>query len=220
MSERPILFSAPMVRALLAGTKTVTRRLFKPRHDYFIEDRRPFFEPYVYAVPESVPVPCPYGEAGDRLWVKETHAFKCLDPLEYLYGPLKSLGLRKYGGGEPEPGCNLRVRSTDAMVVYLAHPTSYMDLPNWPGYSTYRSDTPTKWRPSIFMPRWASRLTLDVVSVRVERLHEITEEDAAREGVEPLLGEYRLGFEEIWKDINGLESWRANPLVWRVEFKS
>jgi hypothetical protein len=244
MKERPILFSAPMIRALLAGTKTVTRRIVNERLYINVggedEGENVYQSDPRFGAVASEWATCPYGIAGDRLWVKETHAFKCLDPNEYLYEPLKSLGLRKYGGGDPEPGCNLRVRSTDAMVVYAAHPTSYEDLPNWPGYSTYRSDTPKTWRPSIFMPRWASRITLEVVSVRVERLHEITDEDAAREGVRPFFetmagigraqrlttgelaadAEYRAGFAVLWDEINGDRAlWIKNPWVWRVEFK-
>ncbi len=202
MIERGILFSAPMVRALLAGTKSVTRRLLKPRHDYFVEDGVPFFEPYVYAVPESVPVPCPYGEAGDRLFVKETWAtVQSLDGVRPInlanYVPLH------YCADHAERG---KFRENRGRV-----------------------------RPSIFMPRWASRITLDVVSVRCERLHEITEEEAKREGVEPRITttkvypsrhaadvehrSYRGGFEDLWGVINGAESWATNPYVWRVEFK-
>ncbi|MDB4956570.1 MAG: hypothetical protein JWO36_4139, partial [Myxococcales bacterium] len=156
---------------------------------------------------------------GDRLWVRETHAFKSLDANKYLYGSLATLGLRAYGGAPPTPGCNLRWQSGDAMVHYAAHPTSMDELQRSPGYSTYRSDSPERWRPSIFMPRWASRISLDVTSVRVERLQDITEEDARAEGVDPLIttrkvypskhaadvehASYRDGFARLWDSING-----------------
>lgn len=205
MKERPILFSAPMVRALLAGTKTVTRRIVKPQPDtetnrveWNAAERA--FVPWRLgsSTPSSghrtgKPFACPYGVAGDRLWVRETHC-------RFSVGE---------GMDRPVPEC-VAYRATcadDGAFDYVNTRGEVMGL------------KVTKWTPAIHMPRKHSRITLEVVSIRVERLHEITEEDAKREGVEPLLGECRLGFEEIWKDINGLESWRANPFVWRVEFR-
>jgi len=206
--ERPILFSSPMVRAILDGTKTQTRRILKPKHDYFVEDGRAYFEPYVYGEPESIEVPCPYGQAGDRLWVRE------------------AWGLHAFGDETDWERGSVSVCTEDEIrgQYKLTHRASWGPLQE----SCF-------WRPAIHMPRWASRITLKVISVRVERLHEITEEDARAEGVEPRITtrkiypsaqaadvehrSYRDAFAELWREINGADSWNANPWVWRVEFK-
>lgn len=185
MKERPILFSAPMVRALLAGTKTVTRRLLKPRHDFHVEDGVPFFEAYVYGEPESPRVPCPYGEPGDRFWVREAFRTSRDEPVK--------------------PG---------AEILYPACLNDYDRKDKGP------------WRPSIHIPRWASRITLEVTGVRAERLHDITEEGARSEGVEPFVHpagavSYRDGFANLWNDINGeTMPFDENPWVWVVSFKA
>lgn len=203
MKERPILFSAPMVRALLAGTKTVTRRLLKPRHDYFVEDGVPYFEPYVYAEPECPQVPSPYGDAGDRLWVREAFTW------------ITGNGIRPWYRADGEPvGRDGRVLATE------------------PGLR--------RWSPSIHMPRKVSRILLEIVNVRIERLLDITDEDAKREGVRPFFealpnigreqhittgelaadAEYRAGFALLWDELNAdRATWKSNPYVWRVEFK-
>ena len=181
MKERPILFSAPMVRAILDGRKTQTRRIVKQKHLPFLEnitgnfldgkwDQRPF----------------PYGKPGDRLWVRETFCYH------------------------------------DDLAMYL-----------------YKADDVTccKWKPSIHMPRIASRILLEVVNVRVERLNDISEEDAIAEGINlpsPYVGIGMDGeviesetiswmpsdyYKELWESINGPGSWDLNPWVWVVEFK-
>lgn len=199
MKSRGILFSTPMVRALLAGRKTVTRRVVK--RDTVAEVVEPYehWEGYTFgscAVDGTTSiVHCPYGKPGDRLWVRETWA-----PYPDPHAP---------PGDRP-------------LVAYRA--TDEAQTRNVP------------WRPSIHMPRWAARITLDVVSVRVARLHDITEEDAIAEGVGELsyggaedvwLGGARDGgdtrepieaFAGLWESINGPGSWAANPWVWRVEF--
>lgn len=255
MKERPILFSGEMVRAILAGKKTQTRRLLNPQPNvrtvtlHHTTDRRDGRWEFtardsrgrvVYAFPVDrhslrAEIACPYGAVGGRLWVKETHAFFSIDAFKYLEGPLESLGLRAYGGKPLSPGCDLRWGTGDAMVHYAAHhPASVKELSASSGFSTYRSTTPDKWRPSILMPRWASRITLDVADIRIERLHDITEEDAKAEGAawriapggdlagafEGLGGDigYRNHFADLWRKINGAESWDANPYVWVVEF--
>lgn len=244
MKERPILFSAPMVRAIIAGRKTQTRRVMSPQPYSVwgygvplphVDKQRRFGVHAAFNVSELRVdrwLPCPYGTPGDRLWVKETHAFFSIDAFKYLYGPLASLGLRAYGGAPLTPGCHLRWQSGDAIVDYAAHPTSPEELRSSPGFSTWRSNTPDRWRPSIFMPRWASRITLEVTGVRAERLHAITELDALAEGVEGksvesvldgqrgtyVVGSARDEFADLWRDINGAESWDANPWVWVVEF--
>ena len=181
MKERPILFSAPMVRALLAGTKTQTRRIIKPQHlAFFNQDAAAMLSDWNER-------PLPYGQPGDRLWVRETFGhFECNQHFK--------------------PGCNVYYRA-DGNCLELE-----------------------PWRPSIHMPRWASRITLEITSVRVERLQDISEADAQAEGAPFELGElerlilgakakYRSGFCRLWQSINGPGSWDANPWVWVVEFQ-
>lgn len=212
MRERPILFSAPMVRAILEGRKTQTRRIVKSRHllnggdpgDVGALTRlaREYGDPIesnCYGVQfdcdglrgvVSVPMTSPFGEPGDRLWVRET--FVRREKYEETY----------YRADHPD-------------FDPFAH---------------------NGWRPSIFMPRKWSRITLEVTGVRVERLHAISEQDAQAEGAEiasvfrrrvypssqAALAEergHRVGFENLWHEINGRESWLANPWVWVVEFR-
>lgn len=180
MSERPILFSAQMVRAILAGAKTQTRRVVKDRH---IDAAPPacFFQ--------WLRERCPYGQPGDRLWVREAYMH---EPADYCW---------------------------EASV----------SIPCRPAFTVYRADYPESrpgegWKPSIHMPRALSRITLEVTAVRVERLHDISDEDALAEGVYPTRtglypGAPRAEFRALWESINGLESWDANPWVWVVEFR-
>lgn len=202
IKERPILFSGAMVRAILEGRKTVTRRAINPQP--FIDASGNFcwngrnygqtFEgPRSSALASPIPcsktkrVACPYGKPGDQLWVRET----C-----FINGPDKG-----------------------AEVIYKADP-----LPNWEG-----EEADIRWRPSIHMPRWASRIQLEITAARVERLQDIIEEQAKAEGATCELAEidsvrlgaastYRAGFQRLWQSINGPESWDANPWVWVVEF--
>lgn len=202
MAERPILFSAPMVRAILAGTKTQTRRALRtqppPRtgqvSTWHHPDQRPMFFAWVglddggAEISACPPAPCPYGQPGDLLWVRETWR-------------------------ERVPDQNGRT------LDYRADHTSEdpCDVP---------------WRPSIFMPRWASRITLEVTGVRVDRLQSISEADALAEGSREWAaeqdtpardipgGETRLIYRQLWEQINGPASWDANPWVWIIDFKS
>lgn len=187
MKERPILFSAPMVRAILAGTKTQTRRALRDqpcelldfnRGALSIRVRRAVYQAFS---PKFPSVCCPYGQPGDRLWVRESF-------------------------------CDAR-QAAAGRVLYQAS-----------------GDTACGWKPSIHMPRWASRITLQVTNVRVERLQDISELDASAEGAPELLsvdggyvqhamGCYRDGFQHLWTSINGPGSWDTNPWVWVVEFR-
>jgi len=185
---RPILFSTPMVQAILDGRKTTTRRVLKkqpldillmnvPNQWVTLDVREP--------EPHGKVVKCRFGQVGDHLWVRETF--------------LKSL----HNEGHERPA-----------VSYLA---DYEELLNghWKKY------------PSIFMPRWASRITLEITDVKVERLHDITEEDAAKEGypnispVEKITAINPVGwFSSLWDYINGKTyPWSSNPWVWVIEFK-
>lgn len=202
MKERPILFSAPMVRAVLAGQKTVTRRTMKAQPQL----KGNLWEAYgagwssemssVPAVPShSLAANCPYGQAGDRLWVRET----CfINDYRQSNVPIDE--------------------RIDVEVVYRADP-----LPDWEG-----EESLITWRPSIHMPRWACRILLEVTAVRVERLQDIDEQQALAEGV--MLAERDIDpdgndlspvelFGGLWVMLNGMESWNANPWVWTVEFK-
>jgi hypothetical protein len=214
MKERPILFSAPMVRAILEGRKTQTRRVVKfPakwEHDCHMRDPMDG-KPGDPAWPHCLSgdgryhkMPCPYGQPGDRLWVRET------------FMPMPHLNAKAF------------YRATDPLVG-------------------------GKWKPSIFMPRDLSRLTLEITEIRVERLNAITDEDAGKEGVSSVLASLgtddlsigtirnylndqdqkegkpvqyftgknlpRARFASLWQSINGPDSWAANPWVWVVTFR-
>lgn len=158
--------------------------------------------------------PCPYGQPGDLLWVRET--WNALYPVAGDDIPWYHHEL------SPEQ------RIQPATPIYRASE----DGPNYPTSDDIEAGF--KWQPSIFMPRWASRILLRVVSVRVERLQDITEADAQAEGMpkefevdaatfvqgQPLPeSTHYLGFKHLWREINGAESWDANPWVWVVEFE-
>jgi hypothetical protein len=249
VKERGILFSAPMVRALLDGRKTVTRRIVDPkklrvRVKHLVTSDFSDFLPVAKAPPGVYPAGMnqhgavwvhalggmlglkpdefswvsPYGEPGDRLWVRETWAPQP--------GREESIDLPEYeGGGNPDAVC------------FRADERKPGEDPKWIEGLTHGVQ---KWRPSIFMPRWASRITLEVVSARVERLLAIDEEDAIREGVRPFFetlpsigreqclttgeratdAEHRAGFALLWDELNGdRANWKSNPWVWRVAFR-
>lgn len=184
MKERPILFQGEMVRAILDGRKTQTRRVLKVQP--YADGCAAVNQDYHAMISAGPDYGCrnPYGAPGDRLWVKETFAkLKC---------------------NQEEP-C--------------------LDCQNCRDGRVFRADDhhrAMKWKPSIFMPRWASRITLEITGVRVERLQDITETDARAEGVEPYApddGRYVLGYRELWEAINGPGSWAKNPWVWVIEFR-
>lgn len=178
MKERPILFSGDMVRAILAGTKTQTRRVIKPQpHDNWENER-----------------PCPYGVPGDRLWVRETWRD---DSFDWEWG-------------------------TQTKYSYRA------DYADGKGGGA--------WRPSIHMPRGASRILLEITGVRAERLQIITESDMQAEGIVPVMVDsggmtpwgdgidvprYDWPFIDLWDNLNAKRGygWDVNPWVWVIEFK-
>ena len=200
MKERPILFSAPMVRAILEGRKTQTRRPIHPQpvsHDAAESGDVVFFGGVLNRVSESrgrnkaamgllnaKTLHCPYGVPGDRLWVRETWGYEneFYSPYEHESGRI----IYRADGDSP-PGCN--------------------------GHN---------WRPSIHMPRWACRIMLKVEAVRVERLQEITLSDCAAEGAGPThkadgVFDSTETFRKLWNGV--YRNWDANPWVWVVEFQ-
>lgn len=242
--ERPILFSAPMIRAILDGQKTQTRRVVKPQPSS-VKYLGPggALAPFKQAAPPrdmpnaimEVPIACPYGAPGDRLWVRESH--------------------QRFDKGSCDQHVWYTAGRNDNSYVARTRPEIDQDAP-WPRDAAGPAGGAVYGVPSIHMPRWASRILLEIVSVRVERLHAISEDDARSEGVEPpsagrdehdwkvcpqcggtglhgALGA-NLGYMEVdcvdcdthakrfrhlWSSINGAESWDINPFVWVVEFK-
>lgn len=232
MTERPILFGAPMVRALLAGTKTQTRRVVKP------QPKHPGFKGMLAQDDEGIDlylqdrtlhhaVRCPYGLPGDRLWVRETWGY--IDP--------DCTG--EDNDDDPEgPGptafCDELLQEGHPMRDFWRRRVAYRASWQDPKYGI-GPDAPKQWRPSIQMPRWASRITLEVTGVRVERLGDISEADALAEGIDmnqpvtmPMSPgspatvtlkprSAREAYACLWQDING--SWAPSTWVWVVEFR-
>jgi hypothetical protein len=202
MKERPIIFSAPMVRAILEGRKTQTRRVIKPQPK--IDETgnfcwngwnygQNFDGPLIQAIASPIPcartkrVLCPYGKPGDRLWVRETHEVYYVTRSENT----SSAGVKYKADGEKRL-CPI-------------------------GLETFKKLNSTEsrgWSPSIHMPRWASRIDLEITGVRVERLKDISDADCKEEGA---LG--RVEYSLLWESINGKDSWDKNPWVWVIEFK-
>lgn len=213
IKERPILFSGPMVRALLDGSKTQTRRVVKCPHEILsigtaadwnngradprmrkFEDWGQGFHLFNY-INGTFAMPCPHGKPGDQLWVRET------------FGICTAKHTQRWPAG------TIAYRADHG----LTHGGLEYDL--------------MKWKPSIFMPRIASRITLEIISVRVERLQDISEQNAKAEGAESMLcpgypyrhiGEvytHLMGFKTLWESINGSGSWDLNPWLWVIEFK-
>ncbi|HBR8048112.1 TPA: hypothetical protein MI490_21410 [Klebsiella pneumoniae] len=198
MKERGMIFNGEMVRAILDGRKTQTRRIIKDctvgrdQISKFIQIEKKFIGCYPEDVPELIRECCPYGVPGDRIWVRE--AFR------------------------------VHSRATDvATLVYKASERN-----SWteqtrrvPVAVCNKPATPEKWTPSLHMPRWASRILLEITGVRVERLRSMSQDDARAEGVIAASGpmEAGLAFRELWDSIYGEESWKANPWVWVIEFK-
>ncbi|HCC6224998.1 hypothetical protein ACOQJR_11170 [Klebsiella pneumoniae] len=203
MTERGMIFNGEMVRALLDGRKTQTRRPIKWKQTRFTEigeredgSKWPWSEDAEHAC--DFWHPCPFGAVGDRIWVRETWA--------------------EAGASAPD------------LKLYRA---------NYPEHvpSIYENVPPAeeiRWTPSIHMPRWASRILLEITDVRVERLNSIHDVDAMREGIQNLTtcshADFGIpgvvnaqhpvrAFQLLWESIHGADSWRANPWVWVIEFK-
>ena len=205
MTERPILFSYPMVRAIINGTKTQTRRVVKAEcppgcdgveRQFHFATGTPFWR---FSTPVSMEpgFTCPYGEPGDRLWVRETHqAFWIDDQRPDLdFAESKGVGWR-------------------VGYVATAGVEDMHDMDKGVGV----------WcRPSIHMPRWASRITIELTDVSVERVQNISEDDARAEGVYPIESDgmaHRTEFAILWDQINHVRApWASNPWVWALTFR-
>ena len=236
MKTRPIIFSGAMVKAIREGRKTQTRRLVRWPRAAHLHGREPLPErsfadnsfngdlrsDYFHAAYTggdlgedvcSTRIDCPYGVVGDRLWVRETW---------YDDNALRKL--------EPAPA------EPDEFIEYRAS----HDCRSWEaGCPCNDEQSRSAWRPSIYMPRWASRITLELTGVRAERLQDISEEDAESEGVtpltpigadQPILDSPRrrthgthphvLAYAVLWDEINGDRApWVSKPWVWVVEFR-
>jgi hypothetical protein len=210
VAEKPILMSGPMVRAILEGRKTQTRRVIKPQpqdYDFGVGGIKPaFVEPQSFYKAVGVDafnnggaglVRCPYGSRGSRLWVRE--GFKVSPEPHEPDG--------HYWLTYPADGTREEVDYSEMEMGRLKPGKSY---------------------PSIYLPRWASRITLEITGIRVERLQDIRTRDIEAEGILPderYLGSanrYRHAFEDGWDMINGKRpgcSWADNPWVWCVSFR-
>jgi hypothetical protein len=229
MKERPILFSGPMVRAILAGNKTQTRRVVKTNHAGCGKSCHPavlsithrgggFFgfdaseelrQQYITTFPFGT-IKCPHGKPGERLWVRESWRTR---------REWDKISPNKL----PIPADELKADPEWCRDQYITYAVADEEAEKMHG----------RGRPSIHMPRWASRINLEITAVRVERLQDISEADALAEGISwpddgrpPIdltgMSNLRIAafkYKELWESINGAGSWAANPWVWVIEFK-
>ncbi len=220
MKEHPIIFSTPMVKAILEGRKTQTRRLtgkgmeiinanpnawhLAPYHAQgmiwngkalYQWDNDKLQDPHGES--KMCTIGCPYGQAGDRLWVREAHRF------------ITEKGTPNDFGVVFKDGCINFFRDNAGVMNYPVE---------------------DRWRPSIFMPRWASRILLEITEVRVQRVREISEQGATAEGINeesPLFNAYEPHYDlhrkdafcRLWGSINAKHPWGSNPWVWVVSFR-
>lgn len=212
MKEHPILFNTEMVKAVLDGRKTQTRRVIKAKRGFFVPDfsggpDEDYESPWPVDEATDDWMICPYGMKGDYLWVRE----------RFCYGEIVA------GDSLPEeedPWYIEQCKNDNAVIFYE---------------NAIREDIgmeDVKWKPSIHMPRWASRVNLEITDIRVERVMDITVEDALSEGVETWVEKHQpngdkrsiyptADFAQLWDSINEKRGfgWDVNPWVWVVEFK-
>jgi hypothetical protein len=198
MKVRPILFSAPMVRAILDGRKFVTRRALKP------QSLIPAKTIAACTLAPDFMGRCPYGASGDRLWVKETF---------WAYGQWQAAG---DAAGVMRWSFNDRTQAAGFAYRYAADDACLPVRHRQSGLETW-------WkRPALFMPRVASRLLLEITVVGLGRACDLDDAEILAEGVDPGVSR-SVGLQEAWKtlwtNINGPESWQANPWVWEVNFR-
>jgi hypothetical protein len=201
MKERPILFSAEMVRAILENRKSVTRRVIKT--DHTLLDDPNILPATIEAYKTAWVKTCPYGQPGDGLWVRET------------FWPI---GEFRYGGP--------RNKFWDATIRYRSDDQS--DVRECPREYGIHYKNPGRWMSPRFMPRWASRITLEITGVRSERLQNITADDCMAEGISlheiPGLGsDYSIikAYRDLWDSLNAKRGygWDVNPWVWCITFR-
>jgi hypothetical protein len=215
MNEHPILFSGEMVKAILEDRKTQTRRVLKKQPI----DILPMKVPNMWVILETRDpshggvIGCRYGRIGDHLWVRET--WRCEELASGQDGV-------RFAADNSFHKIENTVAASDAWL------------------ESYLSDKPDKWRPSIFMPRWASRISLEVVNIRVERVQQISREDAKAEGMSHVwdwnkdrykkhpehftrgvLNPYVANYSVLWDELNAKRGfgWDVDPWVWVIEFK-
>lgn len=233
--ERPILFSKPMVKAIIEGNKTQTRRIIKPQPDengiYYMAnaplDWRGEWMPFKWETNEgeSIAKHPKHGYPGDKLWVRETFR------IVHINHNLKSGGF-------------FTIQYKDFVALNFDRVKEFQfeleDAFYKKRYEIRNGDAYGIWKPSIFMPRYASRITLEITRVDAERLQTISEEDAIKEGVEPCSDELSMddrchnynnpstarfplvhvvGFKKLWININGKENWNEQTWVWVYRFK-
>lgn len=209
--EKPILFSTPMVQAILKGRKTQTRRVVKKQILYDDDSGYKFWDNLMFDIHDDVletmymPDHCPYGAIGDVLWVRETFAITGSNPIH-----------------------------DSASGILISEKMDYV----FRGQKQPHIEKLLKWKPSIYMPKEACRIRLLIKDISVERLQDISDSDALAEGVEHVIdkitgycgydylnGGYNLmttpyhGYKSLWEKINGKGSWGLNPWVWIIEFE-
>ena len=243
--ERPILFSGEMVRAILRGRKTQTRRAmkrnlpFQNEHgtwDWYPAGKALGFHARcglpVFDVPQGWAHDwCPYGGHGEGLWVREAWRIASL--------PIDDCPAIQYRADDsidwPDPLDPIFdwdskyedwfERMNSQLLEDCERAGLEVNINEEMAYTWDWDSIPTRWRPSIHMPRWASRITLEVTGVRVERVQDITPEDAEAEGIEPYAPIYAPSasaidaFSELWDSLNAKYGWDVNPWVWVVEFR-
>lgn len=201
--EHPILFNSEMVRAILGGRKTQTRRVVKPQPmlSNIRLGEKTLAARHALELKWLAKNKCPYGVPGDKLWVRETFRH---------FGNVSNSGITK------------------AYIEYKADGET-LKRGKWEEKAPIKSwwnTGKTPWSPSIHMPRWASRITLEVTGVRVERVQDIRDADAIAEGIDPKevaargWVDARVGFRDLWDSINAKYPWESNPWVWIVEFRN
>ena len=222
IKERPMLFSAPMVRAILDGSKTQTRRVVKSAKDRSFGVNLAPCEIAGEVNRGSRFDLCPYGQPGDQLWVREAFSVPEFSP--YYNPPEWDSNNWLYAHCKVKYSADGEVRSVPELTV---------DENDIDQEAQAERCSKKKSVPSIHMPRWASRINLEITAVRVERLNDISESDAKAEaspgydeGIDappPNDGEYTwsyvASFQKLWESISGAGSWQQNPWVWVIEFK-
>lgn len=240
MKERPIIFSADMVRAILDGRKTQTRRAVKPQlpSDFsfakFLADGRAVFDVGNGWGVEYVN--CPYGAIGDRLWVREKWRVVGWDdggPYTIEYADGSTMQEKENFDYDYEKYMRYYEQSDKECT------DAGLELDENDCYILKDGVVPTRWRSPIHMPHWASRITLEITDIRVERVQEISERDAGKEGIQDIYvpGVVYIGngetvpkateatdvetYQYLWDSLNAKRGypWSSNPWVWVIEFE-